>query len=55
MNLENVKKLGVVILPLAQQQLHNAVTLLGKGYGVNDEVEPLLEEFGDVENVPYKQ
>ncbi len=51
-NLENVKKLGTSILPLAQQQLHNAVTLLEKGYTTDEEVEPLLEKYGDVENVP---
>jgi hypothetical protein len=54
MNLGNVKLLGMGILPLAQSQLHNAIILLEKGYGVNEEVEPLLEEFGDVENVPEK-
>ena len=37
---------------LAKDQLHNAVTLLNKGYGLNVEVEPLLEEFGNVDNVP---
>lgn len=51
-NLENCKRIGLVVLPLAQSQLHNAVVLLEKGYGVNEEVEPLLEAFGSVENVP---
>lgn len=55
MNLQNVKLLGMGILPLAQSQLHNAVALLDKGYSINDEVEPLLEKYGDVENVPEKQ
>lgn len=54
MNLENVKKLGTVILPLVQSQLHNAVSLLDKGYSIDDEVEPLLEQYGEVENVPDK-
>ena len=53
-NIENVKRLGVGILPLAQGQLHNAVALLEKGYGIYDEVEPLLEKYGTVENVPEK-
>ncbi len=55
MNLENVKRIGVGILPLAQSQLHNAIALLEKGYGINEEVEPLLEEFGDVESVPERE
>ncbi len=30
-------------------------SLLERGYDIADEVEPLLEEFGDVENVPDKE
>ena len=37
------------------EQLHNAVVLLGKGYGAEELVEPLLEEFGVVEKVPEKE
>ena len=37
------------------EQLHNAIVLLDKGYGVYELVEPLLEEFGVVENVPEKE
>jgi len=44
-----------VIYNLARRQLHNAVTLLEKGYNVTDLVEPLLEEYGEVENVPEKE
>lgn len=33
-------------------QLHNAVTLLDKGYSLDTEVEPLLEKHGTVESVP---
>lgn len=51
-NLENVKRLGLAILPLAQSQLHNAVALLEKGYSVDEEVEPLLDKYGSVEDVP---
>jgi hypothetical protein len=40
---------------LAKNQLNNAVTLLEKGYGLDEEVEPLLEQYGDVENVPEKE
>jgi len=54
MNLENVKRIGIAILPMAQSQLHNAIALLEKGYSIDDEVEPLLEKFGDVEYVPEK-
>jgi len=37
---------------IAKSQLHNAVVLLEKGYGLETEVEPLLEEYGEVDNVP---
>lgn len=37
---------------LAKEQLHNAVTLLEKGYGICNEVEPLLEKYGDIDSVP---
>ncbi len=53
-NLDYVKILGIALLPLAKEQLNNAVVLLEKGYSLHDEVEPLLEKFGDVENVPDK-
>jgi hypothetical protein len=29
--------------------------LLEKGYNLYDEVEPLLEEYGDVDSVPDKE
>lgn len=50
-NLENVSKMPM-LLPLVKEQLNNAIVLLEKGYGIYDEVEPLLEKYGDVENVP---
>jgi hypothetical protein len=53
-NLDNMKSLGMAIMPLVKGQLNNAVVLLEKGYDLEDEVEPLLEEHGDVESVPYK-
>ena len=40
---------------LAKDQLHNAIVLLDKGYDIYDEVEPLLEKYGKVEDVPKKQ
>jgi len=53
-NLNNVRMLGLAIVPLAKDQLHNAIVLLEKGYSIDDEVEPLLEEYGTVEDVPVK-
>lgn len=50
----NIRNNGGIGLMLAKSQLHNAVTLLEKGYGLDDEVEPLLEQYGDVESVPEK-
>jgi hypothetical protein len=52
-NLENIKAMPM-LLPLVKNQLNNAIVLLEKGYSLDEEVEPLLEEFGDVENVPEK-
>lgn len=37
---------------IGKEQLKNAVTLLEKGYALSDEVEPLLEEYGNIESVP---
>lgn len=50
-NLQNVGAFGRY---LATIQLHNAVELLGKGYSLDEQVEPLLEKYGDVESVPNK-
>jgi hypothetical protein len=52
MNLENVKGIGIYDLPLAKVQLHNAITLLEKGYGIYEEIDPILDQYGTVENVP---
>jgi len=51
-NLDNLKTMGIGMLPLVKEQLNNAVILLEKGYGIDEEVEPLLEKHGDVEKVP---
>ncbi len=53
-NIDNVSKLGMGLLPLVKEQLNNAVVLLIKGYSLEDEVEPLLEKYGVVEDVPEK-
>jgi hypothetical protein len=50
-NLLNNGNVGIV---LAKEQLHNAVILLEKGYSLYDEVEPLLEKYEKLENVPEK-
>lgn len=50
-NLSNLKTIPT-LLPLVKDQLNNATTLLEKGYGIWTEVEPLLEKYGDVDNVP---
>jgi hypothetical protein len=53
-NLDNLKNMPM-LFPLVKEQLNNAVTLLDKGYSIWDEVEPLLEKYGNVENVPEKE
>jgi len=50
-NLRHGMGIGLMV---AKDQIHNAVTLLEKGYGLYEQVEPLLEKYGDVENVPAK-
>ena len=52
-NLDNAIKIPM-LMPLVKEQLNNAVELLDKGYSLLDEVEPLLEKYGSVENVPEK-
>jgi len=39
---------------LAKEQLNNAIILLEKGYGIYEKVEPLLEKYDGIENVPNK-
>ena len=53
-NLDNLVKLPM-LLSLVKEQLHNAVVLLEKGYSIDDEIEPLLEQYSNVDNVPNKQ
>lgn len=40
---------------MAKEQVHNAITLLQKGYDLSDQIDPLLEEYGDVEKIPEKE
>ena len=44
-----------MLLSMVKEQLNNAVTLLDKGYDIWEEVEPLLDKYGDVESVPEKE
>ena len=48
-NLRNNYGLGAI---LAREQLHNATVLLDKGYSIWTEVEPLIDKYGTVEDVP---
>ena len=50
-NLDNAMKMPM-LLPMVKEQLHNATVLLDKGYSIWTEVEPLLEKWGNVEDVP---
>lgn len=50
-NLDNVMRMPM-LLPMVKEQLHNATVLLDKGYNIWTQVEPLLEKWGSVENVP---
>lgn len=40
---------------IGKEQLRNAVDLLNKGYSPNEEVEPLVDKHGSIQNVPYKE
>ena len=48
----NLRNNGGIGAMLAKKQLHNATVLLDKGYNIWTEVEPLLEKYGTVEDVP---
>lgn len=50
-NLDNMRVMPG-LYSVVKSQLNNALVLLEKGWPIHQEVEPLLEEFGDVENVP---
>jgi hypothetical protein len=50
----NIQNNGALGLTIAKLQLHNAVTLLEKGYKLHEQVENLLETYGTLENVPEK-
>ena len=48
----NLQTKMAFVAEMAKDQLHNAVGLLNKGYSLETEVEPLLEKYGDVDDVP---
>ena len=48
----NLQKNGHIGLIIAKTQLHNAATLLEKGYNLHDNIAPLLEPYEAVDNVP---
>jgi len=50
-NMDNAMRMPM-LLPMVKEQLHNATVLLDKGYDIWTEVEPLLEQYGSVEDVP---
>ena len=50
----NLQNNGLFALAIAKDQLHNAVVLLEKNYSLYTEIEPLLEEYGNIETVPDK-
>jgi hypothetical protein len=50
----NIQHNGEIGVMIAKDQLHNAIELLRKGYSLDDEIEPLLEQYSDVESVPEK-
>ena len=54
-NFTNARRGFTALFPLAFSQLHNATTLLDKGYSIHDEMEPLMDKYGAVENVPDKE
>lgn len=51
----NLQKNGAIGAIVAKGQVHNATILLEKGYDIDEKVEPLLEKYGEVENVPEKR
>ena len=51
----NLKLGGTIQLHVAKSQIHNAVTLLDKGYGLEDNITELLDGHAEPELVPEKR
>lgn len=52
-NLDNAMKMQA-LLPIVKAQLNNAVTLLEKGYNLDDDIETVVQIYGLLEDVPDK-
>lgn len=39
---------------VGKEQLHNAITLLEKGYDINDSIDDLINEYDDIDKAPDK-
>lgn len=50
----NIKTGNIIGMMFAKDQLNNAVVLLEKGYDLNDELEPIFDEYGSAEDAPDK-
>jgi len=48
----NLQNNGMIGLAFAKDQIHNAVQLLVKGYPLYEQIEPLLEKYGNIAKVP---
>lgn len=51
-NLQNNGKIGE---SLGKQQLHNAVTLIEKGYSLETDIDELLSIHKSIENIPNRK
>jgi len=43
-NIDNIPKLGILAASLAKSQLHNALSLLEKGFELDADIEEILDE-----------
>ena len=50
----NFKRVNGLAEIVGKHQLHSAIILLEKGYGVDAEITQLLKEYDEVEEVPEK-
>lgn len=48
----NARNSNSMSLMFAKEQLHNAATLLGKGWGLYDDIDELLGDYENVDMVP---
>lgn len=50
-----VEQQNVVGTVVGREQLSNAVTLLEKGYGLEDNIDTIVDEHGSAEKAPDKK